>query len=88
MMSKKARTSLTAFGVAFIACLLATLAVQYLSFMASLENVARDIRVAALSALKRLLLSQDRKRVSDLPAARGEVAGAHVLGDATHMRDA
>lgn len=50
MMSKKARTSLTAFGVAFIACLLATLAVQCLSFMASLENVARDIRVAALSA--------------------------------------
>ena len=50
MISKKARTSLTAFGVAFIACLLATLAVQYLSFMADLENIARDIRVAALSA--------------------------------------
>lgn len=50
MISKKARTSLTAFGVAFVACLLATLAVQYLSFMASLENIARDIRVAALSA--------------------------------------
>ena len=50
MISKKARTSLTAFGVAFIACLLATLAVQYLPFMAYLENVARDIRVAAFSA--------------------------------------
>jgi class 3 adenylate cyclase/CHASE2 domain-containing sensor protein len=50
MISKKARTSLTAFGVAFVACLLATLAVQYLSFMANLENVARDIRVAAFSA--------------------------------------
>jgi len=50
MISKKARTSVTAFGVAFIACLLATLAVQYLSFMANLENIARDIRVAAFSA--------------------------------------
>ena len=50
MISTKARTSLTAFGVAFIACLSATLAIQYLSFMAYLENIARDIRVAALSA--------------------------------------
>jgi class 3 adenylate cyclase/CHASE2 domain-containing sensor protein len=50
MISKKARTSVTAFGVAFIACLLATLAVQYLSFMANLENIARDVRVAAFSA--------------------------------------
>lgn len=49
MISKKARTLLTAFGVALTACLLATLAVQYLTFMANLENIARDIRVAALS---------------------------------------
>lgn len=49
MISKKARTFLTALGVALLATMLATLAVQYLTFVATLENIARDIRVAALS---------------------------------------
>ncbi|MDQ3139790.1 MAG: CHASE2 domain-containing protein [Pseudomonadota bacterium] len=50
MISKKARTLLTALGVAVLAAMLATLSVQYLTFMASLENIARDIRIAGLSA--------------------------------------
>lgn len=49
MISRKARTTLTALGVALLATMLASLAVQYLSFVTTLENIARDIRVAVFS---------------------------------------
>ena len=49
MIAKRARTVLTALGVAMLAAMLASLAVQYLTLVATLENIARDIRVAGLS---------------------------------------
>lgn len=48
-MTRQLRTALTAAGVAIAATLIAVLAVQYLSFLANLENIGRDVRVAALS---------------------------------------
>lgn len=49
MISKQVKSYLTAIFVAALAAVLATLAVQYLSFISSLENIGRDIRVGALS---------------------------------------
>lgn len=49
MISKKVRPYLTGTLVAVFAAVFATLGVQYLSFLSSLENIGRDIRVGALS---------------------------------------
>ena len=49
LMTKQLRSILTAGFVAIAATLVAVLAVQYLSFLANLENIGRDVRVAALS---------------------------------------
>ncbi|OYY70671.1 adenylate/guanylate cyclase domain-containing protein [Sphingomonas sp. 28-63-12] len=49
MTAKDIKAYRTAILVAAFAAVLATLAVQYLSFLSSLENIGRDIRVAALS---------------------------------------
>lgn len=49
MNAKQVKAYRTAILVAVFATVLATLAVQYLSFLSSLENIGRDIRVAALS---------------------------------------
>ena len=48
-MTKQLRTGLTAAGLALFATLVAVLAVTYLSFIGSLENIARDVRIAAFS---------------------------------------
>ncbi|WP_242097079.1 CHASE2 domain-containing protein [Sphingomonas sp. CROZ-RG-20F-R02-07] len=48
-MTKQIRTLLTLGGVAAIATLFAVLAVHYLTFLGSLENIARDVRIAGYS---------------------------------------
>jgi class 3 adenylate cyclase/CHASE2 domain-containing sensor protein len=50
MTAKNVKALQTAVFAAVFAAVAATLAVQYLSFLSSLENIGRDIRVAALSA--------------------------------------
>ncbi|MEY3202349.1 MAG: hypothetical protein RIR70_1899 [Pseudomonadota bacterium] len=46
--NKKTRERITALAVALAAALLSLLATRYFSFLASLENIAADIRIAAL----------------------------------------
>ncbi|NBN93338.1 MAG: hypothetical protein EBV35_05870, partial [Betaproteobacteria bacterium] len=45
---KKLKELGTAIGVALLATVLAAAATKYLSFLSSLENIAADIRIAAL----------------------------------------
>lgn len=49
MNAKQIKAYRTAILVAVLAALVATLAVQYLTFLSGLENIGRDIRVGALS---------------------------------------
>jgi hypothetical protein len=48
MNKKQVKQLITALGVVAVATLIASLSTQYLTFLSSLENVAGDIRIAAL----------------------------------------
>ena len=48
MKVKQVKELATAFGVAIAACALAVASTRYLTFIGGFENIANDIRIAAL----------------------------------------